>query len=89
MRQMVKMTIQYMDGTSQTFEWLPDEERSQAANMVSNLQKNLQEDYILLEMGERLMIIPKFNIKTIEINAVPSKLPLSAIHGVHLVEEES
>ena len=80
------MTIQYIDGTSQTFEWLPNPEDDRAVNMVSNLQKSLNEEYILLEMGDKFMIIPKFNIKTIEINAVPPKLPPSTIHGARLVE---
>lgn len=80
------MKIQYIDGTSQTFEWLPNPEDDRAVNMVSNLQKSLNEEYILLEMGDKFMIIPKFNIKNIEINAVPPKLPPSAIHGARLVE---
>lgn len=80
------MKIQYIDGTSQTFEWLPNPEDDRAVNMVSNLQKSLNEEYILLEMGNKFTIIPKFNIKTIEINAVPPKLPSSTIHGARLVE---
>jgi len=86
MSQTIRMTIQYIDGTSQTFEWQTSPADTQTANMVSNLQKGLQEEYILMEMGDKFMIIPKFNIKTIEINAVPPKLPSTSIHGVRLVE---
>lgn len=85
MSQAIRMKIQYIDGTDQTFEWEPHTEDSQTVNMASNLQKSLKEEYILLEMGDKFMIIPKQNIKTIEINAVPSKLPPSTIHGAHLV----
>ena len=86
MSQTIKMTIQYIDGTKQIFEWLPDPESAQTANMASNLQKSLQEDFILLEMGDKMMIIPKQNIKTIEINTVAPKLPPYAIHGARLVD---
>ena len=86
MSQMIRMKIQYIDGTDQTFEWEPHPEDVEAANMVSNLQKSLHEEYILLEMGDKFMIIPKQNIKTIEINPVPPKLPPTAIHGARLVE---
>ncbi|NJK99699.1 MAG: hypothetical protein HC838_05175 [Spirulinaceae cyanobacterium RM2_2_10] len=79
------MTIQYIDGTSQTFEWQAAEQ-AETVNMASRLQHTLHEEYILLEMGDKLTIIPKQNIKTIEINAVPPKLPPSAVHGVRLVE---
>lgn len=85
MRQTIRMKIQYIDGTDQTFEWEPQTEDSQTVNMASNLQKSLNEEYLLLEMGDKFMIIPKQNIKTIEINAVPPKLPPSAIHGARLV----
>lgn len=86
MNQTIQMTIQYIDGTHQIFEWESGSEQVEAATMVSRLQKSLQEDYILLEMGDQFMIIPKQNIKTITINTVPAHLPPSAIHGVRLVD---
>ena len=85
MSQTIRMTIQYIDGTDQVFEWEPDPEKIEAATMVSRLQKSLHEEYILMEMGDQFMIIPKQNIKTITINAVPGQLPPSAIHGARLV----
>lgn len=86
MNQTIKMTIQYIDGTAQTFEWVPDPEDTNVANMVGNLQKSLNEEYILLEMGDKFMIVLKQNVKTIEINAVPPKLPNTTIRGARLVE---
>lgn len=83
------MRIQYIDGTEQLFEWLPDPDSTQTANMVGDLQKSLHEDFILLEMGDKMTIIPKQNIKTIEINAVPPKLPPSAVRGVRSIERSS
>ena len=80
------MKIQYIDGTNQIFEWQEHLEKNQTANMVGQLQQGLHEEYILLEMGDKFTIIPKYNIKTIEINAVPPKLPPSAILGARLVE---
>ena len=85
MSQTIRMTVHYIDGTDQTFEWEPDPEMAQV-NMVSNLQKSLHEEYILLEMGDKLMILSKHTIKNIEINAAPPKLPPNAIRGARLVE---
>ncbi|MEM9215207.1 MAG: hypothetical protein AAGD25_12770 [Cyanobacteria bacterium P01_F01_bin.150] len=78
-------SILYIDGTDQTFEWEPDTEQVESATMLSRLQKSLHEEYILIETGDQFMIIPKQNIKTITINAVPPQLPPSAIRGARLV----
>jgi hypothetical protein len=80
------MSIQYIDGTVQVFEWEAHPEETESANMVSHLQKTLHEDHILLEMGDKLIILIKENIKTIELNTVPARLPQTAIRGVRLVE---
>ncbi|MEM0978934.1 MAG: hypothetical protein AAGH78_01535 [Cyanobacteria bacterium P01_H01_bin.58] len=86
MSQTVKMKVQYIDGTSQTFEWESYPEEDEMVSMASNLQKSFREEYILLEMGDKFMVLLKQNIKTIEVNTVPAKLPPTAIHGVRLVE---
>lgn len=86
MSQTVRMTIQYIDGTSQTFEWEPDPTQDESATRLSRLQKNLHEEYVLLETGDQFIIIPKQNIKTITVNVVPPQLPPSTIRGVRLVD---
>ncbi|RZM82958.1 hypothetical protein [Leptolyngbya iicbica] len=86
MSQTVKMHIQYIDGTAQQFEWDAQPEGTESANIVSHLQKMLHEDNVLLDMGEKLVILQKQNIKSIEITPVPTKLPGTTIHGVRGVE---
>ena len=86
MNQTIRMKIEYIDGTNQTFEWHVHPENIQMANTVSQLQNSLHEEYVLLEMGDKFTIVPKYNIKTIEINPVPPKLPPGAILGARLVE---
>ena len=86
MSQTVRMKVEYIDGTNQTFEWESHPEEDETVNMASHLQKSFREEYILLEMGDRFMILLKQNIKTIELNMVPPKLPPTAIHGVRLIE---
>ena len=87
MSEKARMSIQYMDGTEQVFEWTPDPAQQQnVTSLASNLHKTLQEDYLLLDMGDKLRIIPRHNIKSIELDRVPAKLPANAIRGVQLVE---
>ncbi|NEQ43271.1 MAG: hypothetical protein F6K00_06810 [Leptolyngbya sp. SIOISBB] len=86
MSQTVRMYIQYVDGTDQLFEWDPEPAGTESANMVSHLQKMLHEDSVLLEMGDKLLILRKETIKTFEITPVPTKLPATTIHNVRLVE---
>ncbi|MEO1297659.1 MAG: hypothetical protein AAFW75_18120 [Cyanobacteria bacterium J06636_16] len=85
MNQTVRMQVQYIDGAEQTFEWELPPEADETVNMASHLQKSFREEYILLAMGDRFMILLKQNIKTIEVNTVPAKLPPTAIHGVRLI----
>ncbi|WP_204140110.1 hypothetical protein [Halomicronema sp. CCY15110] len=86
MSQTVKMYIQYMDGTEQQFEWDSQREGTETANLVSHLQKMLHDENVLLEMGDKLLILQRQNIKSIEITPVPAKLPATTIHGVRAVE---
>ncbi len=86
MTQIVRMSVQFIDGSVQTFEWESHPEASETANVVSHLQKTLHEDHILLEMGDKLMVLIKANIKSIELNSVPTRLPQTTIHGVRLVD---
>ena len=86
MHKTIQMKIEYIDGTNQVFEWQIDPEVSESINAVSQLQRGLHEEYILLEMGDKMTIVYKYNVKTIEINAVPAKLPASAIRGVRLAD---
>ncbi len=86
MSQTIRMSIQYLDGTTQHFEWDTEPVGTESANMVSHLQKMLHEDSVLLEMGDKLLILRKETIKTIEITPVPAKLPATTIHHVRLVE---
>ena len=85
MDQMTQMEITYMDGTSQVFEWDPSFNQASPFNQVSQLQKALNEDYILLEVEGELVMIPKQNIKMLKVNVSPSALPSSAIKGARKV----
>lgn len=81
----IQMKITYMDGTSQTFEWERSVNESSPLNQVSQLQKGLSEEQILIEVEGQLVIIPKQNIKVITLNIAPSSLPSYAIKGAREV----
>ncbi|MGK7926518.1 MAG: hypothetical protein AB4290_14975 [Spirulina sp.] len=81
------MTINYNDGTLQSFEWDADANRSDPANWYSKFMQNLTEPFLILETSEGLVIIPKQNIKSVEINVLPPKLPPSTIRGVRIIRD--
>ncbi|MGD1850515.1 MAG: hypothetical protein ACFCBU_07855 [Cyanophyceae cyanobacterium] len=86
MSQMIRMNIEYIDGTNQVFEWQADPQADAAPNAASQFERALHDEYIIMEMGEKMMVIYKYNVKTIEVNAGPAKLPVTSIRGVRQVK---
>ncbi|NEO83632.1 MAG: hypothetical protein F6J87_05135 [Spirulina sp. SIO3F2] len=81
------MTVNYNDGTLQSFEWDADANRSDLANWYSKFMQSLTEPLLILETSEGLVIIPRQNIKSVEINVLPPKLPPYAIRGVRIIRD--
>jgi len=87
MEQTVKMTVHYIDGTHQTFAWEPQSHAERSWNEVSEMKKSLQEAHLLLKTeAGGLIIIPRDNIKYIEVSAAPDKVPPNTILGVRLID---
>ena len=79
----VRFIIRYVDGTKHKFEYIQEEDRLDTA---SRIQQALSANQVLLDLGDRILIVPFQNIKSIEISPPPAKLPGTAVRGVQLVE---
>ena len=78
------LTIHYVNGTKQKFEFpqQPDETLSGAARTKELLAGN----QLILELEDRILIIPFQSIQAIELSPPPEKLPTTAIRNVRLAD---
>ena len=76
------LTIRYMNGTKQKFEYTRTED---ALNVASRIQDVLKGNQLLLELEDRFLIIPLNNIQSIEVSPPPAKLPPNTLRNVRLI----
>ncbi|ERT04527.1 putative bifunctional phosphoribosyl-AMP cyclohydrolase/phosphoribosyl-ATP pyrophosphatase protein [Lyngbya aestuarii BL J] len=76
----VRMTIRYINGESDCFEF--DSPQEEKALLASHIQRVLNSKELMLEIGDRLLVIPMQNVQKIELSPVPLKLPDIAIRNV-------
>ena len=76
------LNIRYANGTKQKFEYIREED---TMNIASNIREALNANQLLLELGDRVLIIPFQNIQSIEISPPPGKLPPIAIKNVRFI----
>ena len=77
------LKICYMDGTGQQFEYARSEE---IQTLSSRIQEALKLNQLIIEVGDRVLVIPMQNLKTIEISPAPKKLPNFVIRNARLIE---
>ncbi|MHC4301848.1 MAG: hypothetical protein ACYS7Y_31665 [Planctomycetota bacterium] len=76
------LTVRYTDGTEQRFEYAQAKENVNLAAMVEEALKSSQ---LVIELQDRMLVIPMQNIKMIEVSPAPSKLPRFVIRNAMLV----
>ena len=76
------MVIRYINGNEQRFEF---ERQEDALNIASQVKEVLSADQLMLDLEDRLMIIPFQNVEHIEVAPSPDKLPSNAIRNVRLI----
>lgn len=76
------ITIRFVNGTEQKFEYRRVEDRHNIATMLQGL---LNANQLLLELQGSLLVIPFQNILSIEVSPPPAKLPLNTVKQVRLV----
>ncbi len=72
----VTMTVTYMDGKVREFDFtpLPD-----VSNQTARLDSILGAPNLVLELENRLMVIPMENVRSLEFSPLPCKLPSRAL----------
>ncbi len=78
----VTITIRYVNGSEQKFEGIREKNET---NLASRIQNALNANQLLLELEDKVLVIPFHNIQSIEISPPPSKSPANTVKGVRLV----
>jgi hypothetical protein len=73
------LIVTYTDGTHDHFKFPSQADSFGMANLVEKL---LSSTALTLQVGDRLLIIPTANIRSVEIFPCPGKLPDIVIHDV-------
>jgi hypothetical protein len=75
------ITIRFVNGTEQKFEYRRVEDRHNIGTMLQGL---LNANQLLLELQGSLLVIPSQNILSIEITPPPAKLPPNTVKQVRI-----
>ena len=78
------MTVQLVDGSVRRFRFSSD--GSDDVTLGSRIEKALQTQDLVVELGDQLLVIPMHSILTIEVTPPPPKLPAVAIRNAQLIE---
>jgi hypothetical protein len=79
------MTIRYVNGTEQKFEYARFKDDSSSSSTASRIQDMLKTNQILLELEGRFLIIPLQNVLSIEVSPPPVKVPQNTLKDVRLI----
>lgn len=79
------MTIRYVNGTEQKFEYARFKDDSSISSAASRIQDILKANQILFELEDRFLIIPLQNVLSIEVSPPPVKVPQNTLKDVRLI----
>lgn len=75
----VSIKIRYLNGDEQQFQFIPEVGPGEQANLGTRIHKMFSADPIVIELADRVMMIPLHSVQNIEISPVPAKLPDGSI----------
>jgi hypothetical protein len=78
------MIVRLVDGSVQSFRFPAGGDDVQLATRLNEWLKGRGD--LLLDVGDRLLVIPEHSILTIEMTPVPAKLPPTAIRHAQVIE---
>jgi hypothetical protein len=78
------MIVRLVDGSVQRFRFPPGGDDVQLATRINEWLKGRGD--LLLDVGDRLLVIPEHSILTIEMSPAPAKLPPIAIRNAQVIE---
>jgi hypothetical protein len=73
------LIVSYTDGTHDHFKF---PSQADSFNMANLVEKLLSSAALALQVGDRFLIIPTANIRSVEIFPCPGKLPDIVMHNV-------
>jgi hypothetical protein len=73
------LTIHFTDGSKLSINF--PKQTDDIHQLASRIQKALDANQLAIEMDDEFFVIPMNNIKYLQINPVPAKLPDSVIRG--------
>lgn len=73
------LIVTYTDGTHDHFKF---PSQADSFNMAQLVEKLLGSAALALQVGDRLLIIPKASIRSLEVSPCPGKLPDIVLHNV-------
>jgi hypothetical protein len=77
------LRIRFMNGNERVFAFSPLEGQVDATTLYTRLHKMLDSRRLLLQLEDRMVLIPFDNIETIEILPAPGMVVPEALHVVH------
>ena len=78
------LTIHFVNGSEQEFEFTRLED---SLSVAQRIQDALSANQLLLELEDRLLVVPFQNILTVEVSPPPPKVRGNVLRNVRLVEE--
>ncbi len=78
------LKIHYIDGSQMQVEYVREEEVS---SIAARIEKALESNQLLIELEDRLLVVPVSNIKYFEVTPTPPKLPKITIRHARLIEK--
>lgn len=77
------MKIRFINGTERSFAFAPLTEKINAANLLTFVHRAMDSRRLILQLEERLIIIPFDNIQSIEVVPTAGHVLPEAIHILH------
>jgi len=84
----INLIIHYTNGKQQHFQFsAPEGTLGEQATLGTRLHKMLTADPIILELADKLVVIPVHNIQSMEISPIPTKLPEGVLHPMREIKK--
>ncbi len=80
------LTVHFTDGTEQRFEYARAKED---VNLAAVIQEALKSNQLVIELQDRMLVIPMHSVKTVEVSPPPTKLPRFVIRNAMLVGSQN
>lgn len=82
---LARLTVTFNDGTVQVYGLT--ELQGENRQMASRIRTMMESNTLSLETTDGLIIMPMYNIRSIEVSPAPPKLPDTVITGVDLMDQ--